>query len=118
MNDMADFASVMSSLQSAYDSLKDGDVISTSDWSSLVENFGDLPSFEDFIDSAAGAKSVTSDVQDAFDILVTEAIYMSDVMDNIIEQNGEYSESQKALLEAMLEEAGVTNSSAVANEIL
>lgn len=118
MNDMADFASVMSSLQSAYDSLKDGDAISTSDWSSLVESFGDLPSFEDFIDSASGAKSITKDVQDAFDRLVTEAIYMSDVMDNIIEQNGEYSESQKALLEAMLEEAGVTNSAAVANEIL
>lgn len=118
MNDMADFASTMSSLQSAYDSLKDEDAISTTDWSSLVENFGDLPSFEDFIDSAAGAKSITKDVQDAFDRLVTEAIYMSDVMDNIIEQNGEYSESQKALLEAMLEEAGVTNSTAVANEIL
>ena len=118
MNDMADFASTMSSLQSAYDSLKDGDAISTSDWSSLVENFGDLPSFEDFIDSAAGAKSVTKDVQGAFDRLVTEAIYLSDVMDNIIEQNGEYSESQKALLETMLKEAGVTNSVAVANEIL
>lgn len=118
MNDMADFASEMDSLQSAYDSLKGGEAISTSDWSSLVENFGDLPSFEDFIDSAAGAKSVTKDVQNAFNRLVTEAIYMSDVMDNIIEQNGEYSESQKALLEAMLEEAGVTNSSAVANEIL
>ena len=108
----------MSSVKEAYDSLSEGENVSFENLKNISDNFGELPSFDKFIDSIAGASTVTDEVQEAFNQLTSEAIYNSEVMDQIIAQNGEYTEVQRALLVSMLEEVGVVNSEAVANEIL
>lgn len=118
INKMSGFAANMESLSSAYDTLTSGEAISLEEFSTLAENFGDLPSFDDFVDSVAGLSSVTGEAQKAFNQLAAEAIYNSEIMDQIIAQNGEYTETQKALLTATLEEAGVLNAESVAMGIL
>ena len=115
---MSSLSSSMESIKSAYDSLATGEAISMDSFATLAESFGDLPSFDNFVDSVAGLSSVTDEAQEAFNQLATEAIYNSEVMDQIIAQNGEYTETQKALLVAMLDEVGVVNSEAVAMSIL
>lgn len=115
---MSSLSNSMESIKSAYDSLASGEAISMDSFEALAESFGDLPSFDNFVDSVAGLSSVTDEAQAAFNQLATEAIYNSEVMDQIIAQNGEYTETQKALLVAMLEEVGVVNSEAVAMSIL
>ena len=115
---MSSLSSSMESIKSAYDSLASGEAISMDSFAALAESFGDLPSFDDFVDSVAGLSSVTDEAQAAFNQLASEAIYNSEVMDQIIAQNGEYTETQKALLVAMLEEVGVVNSEAVAMNML
>ena len=118
LSKMSSFSSSMESIKSAYDSLASGETVSMDSFATLAESFGDLPSFDDFVDSVAGLSSVTDEAQEAFNQLATEAIYNSEVMDQIIAQNGEYTETQKALLVAMLDEVGVVNSEAVAMSIL
>lgn len=118
INNMSGFSDSMKDIKQAYDSLVDGEAISFDTFKNLSENFGDLPSFDDFVDSVAGASSVTQEIQEAFDRLTTEAIYSSEVMDQIIAQNGEYTEVQKGLLISMLEEVGVINAEAIANDLL
>ena len=115
---MANFASQANAITAAYDSLASGEGISSSDWTTLAESFGSLPSFDDFVESAAGAKSITNEIQQAFNQLTAEAIVNSDVLDDIIAANGAYTDSQRALLVTMLEEVGVTNSEEVANNLL
>ena len=118
INNMSGFSDSMKDIKQAYDSLVDGEAVSFDTFKNLSENFGDLPSFDDFVDSVAGASSVTQEIQEAFDRLTTEAIYSSEVMDQIIAQNGEYTEVQKGLLISMLEEVGVINAEAIANDLL
>ena len=118
LNKMSGLVTNMQSLSSAYETLASGEAISLEDFSALAENFGNLPSFDNFVDSVAGLKSVTGEAQEAFSRLAAEAIYSSEIIDQIIAQNGEYTETQKALLIAMLDEVGVVNSEAVAMNIL
>lgn len=108
---MNNFSDGMSSLDNAYAQLLSKNQLTVSDLVSLQEQFGDVTGFDDFINTVGTATSVTEEVQDAFDSLLSSYLETSDMLKLLDEGN-------KDLIISQLELMGVTNAEEIATELL
>ncbi|MGN6713773.1 phage tail tape measure protein [Anaerocolumna jejuensis] len=105
------FNTSLSSMNSAYSSLSQNQSVSSEDIVSLSEAFGNVDGFDDFIKIIYSAKSMTSDVQDAFNSLVGTYIGTSGVLNALTEDN-------KQLIATQLQHIGISNAEQVVTEAL
>jgi TP901 family phage tail tape measure protein len=98
--------SSLSSLDSAYASLISKQSVSLDDITKLNEVFGNTAGFNDFINTVSSAKSVTGDVQNAFNDLVTTYLYSSDILNTL-------TDDTKSLVITQLQHIGVSNAEEV-----
>lgn len=72
---------------------------------------GSTAAYEEFLSVMQDVNSTTEEVQDAFDTLATKFLYHSELQEQITEENRDWVESE-------LTKNGVTNASAVAEQML
>ena len=72
---------------------------------------GSTAAYEEFLSVMQDVNSTTEEVQDAFDTLATKYLYHSELQEQITEENRDWVESE-------LTKNGVTNASAVAEQML
>lgn len=101
----------LTSLDSAYASLISKQSVSIDDITKLNEVFGNTAGFDDFINTVSSATSVTGDVQNAFNNLVTTYLYSSDILNTL-------TEDTKSLVITQLQHIGVSNAEEIVTEKL
>ncbi|MDF2536194.1 MAG: Staley 55, partial [Bacillales bacterium] len=111
IDSISKFNTSLSSMDSAYASLSQKQSVSVEDIASLSETFGDVEGFDDFIKTISSAKSMTSDVKDAFNSLVGTYLNTSGVLNNLTDDN-------KQLIATQLQHIGVSNAEQVVTEAL
>lgn len=96
----------LSSLESAYSSLTEKQSVSIDDIAAMSEVFGKTKGFDDFIKTLSTAKSITPEVQQAFNNLVSTYLSTSGVLDNLTDDN-------KQLIATQLQHIGISNAEEV-----
>ena len=105
------FNSSLSSMDSAYASLSQKQSVSVEDIAALSETFGNISGFDNFINTISSAKSMTSDVQNAFNSLVGTYIETSGVLNDL-------DDSNKDLIITQLQHIGITNAEEIVTKQL
>lgn len=102
ISDIDNLNNSLSSLDSAYASLTAKQSVTIDDITKLNEVFGDTAGFDDFINTISSAKSVTGDVQNAFNDLTTTYLYSSGILNNLTDET-------KNLIVTQLQHIGISN---------
>ena len=104
ISDLNDMSEGFEELDKIYASIKDKDPFDFKllDEKDFKENFSDLPSYSDFIETVTGNPDNINACQEAFNKLLTDWIYSEGILKNVTEENA-------ALTESMLKQMGVAN---------